>query len=101
MLPEMAGQPGDLLAELQIEADAAVADGESRLARAVLQGIVVGDELELREQLREAVQLLLRQPEDLADLARGGTSPVRDHVGSHRRTRRAIALVDVLDHFLP
>src|SRR2546426_9199205 len=100
MLPEVARQTGDLLAELQIEADAAVADGESRLARAVLEGIVVGGELELREQLREAVQLLLRQSEDLADLARGGASPVRDHVGGHRRTRRAVALVDVLDHLL-
>src|SRR5437870_3305129 len=98
MLPEVARQTGDLLAELQIEADAAVADGESRLARAVLEGIVVGGELELREQLREAVQLLLRQSEDLADLARGGASPVRDHIGGHRRTRRAVALVDVLDH---
>src|SRR5438445_3490787 len=100
MLPEVARQTGDLLAELQIEANAAVADGEPRLARAMLQGIVVGGELELREQLREAVQLLLRQPEDLADLARGGASPVRDHVGGHRRTRRAVALVDVLDHLL-
>src|SRR5437763_4239670 len=100
MLPEVARQTGDLLAELQIEADAAVADGESRLARAVPEGIVVGGELELREQLREAVQLRLRQSEDLADLARGGARPVRDHVGGHRRTRRAVALVDVLDHLL-
>src|SRR5438477_12884256 len=100
MLPEVARQTGDLLAELQIEADAAVADGESRLARAVPEGIVVGGELELREQLREAVKLLLRQPEDLADLARRGASPVRDHVGGHRRTHRAVALVDLLDHLL-
>ena len=96
----MARQPGDLLAELQVETHAAVADGEPRLPRAMLQGIVVGGELELRQQLGDAVQLLLRQPEDLADLARGGARPVRDHVGGHRRARRAVALVDVLDHLL-
>ena len=46
------------------------------------------------------VDLLGRDPEHLADLARGAAVAVGDHVRGHRRAGGAVARVDVLDHAL-
>ena len=65
---------------------------EPRLERVV--GVHV---LEAAHVLREAVDLVRRDAEHLADLARGAAVAVGDDVRGHGRARGAVALVDVLD----
>jgi hypothetical protein len=52
------------------------------------------------EALGDAVHLLEREAERLADLARRRARPVGDDVGGHGGAVRAVALVDVLDNLL-
>src|SRR2546423_1749937 len=93
-------QTRDLAAEGEEELHAPVVAREAGLGGAVRQIVVLRDELELRQQVRQAIQLRLRQPEHLPDLARSGARAIADHVRGHRRARLPEALVDVLDDLL-
>ena len=100
VLAEVARQPRDLLAESEIKPDAAIVFREPRFGGAVLQRVEVGGELEVRQQPREAIELGLRQAQDLSDLSRRRAGAVGDHVGGHRGAARAELRVDVLDDLL-
>ena len=97
VLAEVARQVLDLVEEPREERDAPVAAVEPGALEAALQRVVRVHELEAAHVLRQAVDLVLRDPEHLADLARGAAVAVGDDVRGHGRAGRPVALVDVLD----
>ena len=100
VLAEVPRQVLDLGEEAREEADAAVLAVEAGAREPRLERVVGVDVLEAAHVAREAVDLVHRDVEDLADLARGAAVAVGDHVRGHRRTGGAVALVDVLDDAL-
>ena len=50
--------------------------------------------------LRDAIDLIEREPEGLAHVADGRAGPVADHLADHPGPVAAVLLVDVLDHLL-
>ena len=96
--PEVARQVLDLVEQAREETDPPVLAVEPGAREAGCQRVVGVAVLEAAHVLRQAVDLVERDLEHLADLARGAAVAVGDHVGGHRRAGGAVALVDVLDH---
>ena len=97
VLAEVPRQVLDLLEEPGEEGDAPVPAVEPGALEAPLQRVVGVDVLEAPHVLGEPVDLVHRDAEHLADLARGAAVAVGDDVRGHGRPRRPVALVDVLD----
>src|SRR5262249_23562642 len=52
-----------------------------------------------RHDLRQAIDLLEREPEDFADFAERALRPVTDDLADHRRAIAPVGFVDLLDDF--
>ena len=100
MLAEMARQVLDLLPEPAERLDDGSAEVDTDLLQVALERFLRIDPLEVVHHLREAIDLVGRHRQDLADFTRRALAAIRDHIGGHRGAQRAVLLVHVLDHAL-
>src|SRR5262249_25483542 len=71
-----------------------IATGLGQMLRQELLGILIAP---VRDELRESVAHVAREPERLPDLARRAATAIRDDVGGHSGAEPTVAAIDVLD----
>ena len=100
MLAKVARQVLNLAPQRPEEPVSRVVRIEPGLAEVASERFAGIDELELAHQPRQPIDVGFGQLQHLADLARRAAAPIRDHVGGHRRSQRAVAFVHVLNDAL-
>jgi hypothetical protein len=94
---EVAREALDLVGQLEHELEAAIAGVEAD-AREVAR--IGGIRAAVAREAAQAIELIEREAEDLADLAQGALAAVADDLGHHRGAVAAVGLVDGLDDLL-
>src|SRR5215470_17453129 len=86
-----------LQAQFQKFTNARIAHIEPGNPELRVERVVFIFEFEMTDQLGEPLDGLDIESEYFSHFARGGTAAIRDDVGRHRRAKRAVSLINVLN----
>ena len=100
MLPKVTRQILHAQAQIEIAGNARMSDIEARLSKVMRHRVVFPAPLPMPNKARQPRQLIVLKAQRLAHLACRRAPAIRDHVGRHRRTQRAVAFIHILNHLL-
>ena len=99
MLPEMARQILNGFAKLKIFTNARMAKVETRVTKAVIEGVILIAIFPVCDRGRKFVQSFGIELEDFTDLARCHATAVGNDIRSHGGATPAITAVQILNYF--